>query len=507
MKNDLENKLDSKIDNNNEKKLRIGIFTDAFFPMIDGVVNVVDNYAKRLCSYADVTVFAPSGREDYDDSKFPYKVVRCKKKLALSFLDYDLPMPSLDKDFLDELKNAKLDIVHIHSPFSIGKLGVKYAKKKNIPVVATLHSQFKKDFYLATKSDVLTSILLKNVISVFNSCYECWAVNKEVAKVYFKEYKLERFPKVQNNGTDLAFYSNDEEIEKLRKHYNIDKDTKILLFVGRINRIKNIFFTLDCLKILKEKNFKFKMIFVGTGPDLDELKERVKQFGLEDYVITTGKICDRELMVKHYRLADLFVFPSLYDCSSLVQIEAASQQTPTIFIKGAVTSGTCTEGVDAFFADDDVKKFANRILEIFENEEEYEKIKNGAFNNLYVTWDDAVKKVYNDYLRVIEQFNAGYYDKFSSAEYKSHKRKIKGVVNKECLKTKRYKDKKKKTRLKEIKKSVQNYYKQDKKLKSQQNKELKKKKIEDKLTKKTNTKKSKTTRKQNKNNKKSLKNS
>ncbi|MGN1208356.1 MAG: glycosyltransferase [Christensenellales bacterium] len=459
MTNDMNDNIDFARDG---KRLRIGIFNDAFFPMIDGVVNVIDNYAKRLSQYADVTVFVPEGREKFDDSVFPYKVVRCNKKLKAAFLDYDLPMPAWDKDFVSEIKKSDLDIVHIHSPFSIGKLGMKFAKEKKIPVVATLHSQFKKDFYLATKSDLLTAILLKNIIAVFNNCDECWAVNKEVAKVYFKEYKLNRFPKIQNNGTDLTLFENEEEIDELRKHYKIGAHQKILLFVGRINRLKNIFFTLDCLKILKDKNFNFKMIFVGTGPDMDEFKQKIHEYQLDDDVILTGKISDRNLIVKHYRMADLFVFPSLYDCSSLVQIEAASQKTPTIFIKGAVTSGTCTEGVDAFFAEDDEKNFAEKIIEIFDNPSEYEKIKNGAYNNLYVTWDDAVKKVYDDYLRVIKLYKDGYYKKFYTSEYKSHKRKVKLVINKERVKNKRYIEKKKKKRLQQIKKNVFETYKQDK---------------------------------------------
>lgn len=456
MKN--ENELQS------QKKLKIGIFNDSFFPMIDGVVNVIDNYAKRLSKYADVTVFVPAGREEFDDGKFNYKVVRCNKKLTLSFLDYDLPMPSWDKEFVNTIKNSNFDIIHIHSPFSIGKVGLKLAQKRKIPVVATLHSQFKKDFYRATKSELLTSIMLKTIIDVFNDCDECWAVNKEVAKVYFKEYKLKRFPKTQNNGTDLTYFEDDEAIEELRKHYQIDKKSKVLLFVGRINKLKNIFFIAECLKILKEKNFNFKMLFVGTGPDEEKLKEKISEYNLDSDVIFTGKISDRELLVKHYRLADLFVFPSLYDCSSLVQIEAASQKTPTIFIRGAVTSGTCTEDVDAFFAENDETKFANKIIEIFENIEEYEKIKNGAFNNLFVTWDDAVKQVYLDYLSVIDKYNAGYYKRLKSSEYKAHRRKVKIVINRESLKNKRYIKKKREKRKNQLKKVVFEEQKLNKKI-------------------------------------------
>ena len=58
-----------------EKKLNIGIFNDSFFPMADGVIMVVDNYARRLCEYANVIVFVPGYRKKkYDDSVFPFSV-------------------------------------------------------------------------------------------------------------------------------------------------------------------------------------------------------------------------------------------------------------------------------------------------------------------------------------------------------------------------------------------------------------------------------------------------
>ena len=60
-----------------DKKITIGLFVDSFFPMTDGVIMVVDNYARRLVKYANVIVFAPKYRKKYDDSKLPYQVIRC----------------------------------------------------------------------------------------------------------------------------------------------------------------------------------------------------------------------------------------------------------------------------------------------------------------------------------------------------------------------------------------------------------------------------------------------
>ena len=114
--------------------------------------------------------------------------------------------------------------------------------------------------------------------------------------------------------------------------FNIKKDEVVFLFVGRIISIKNIFFILDVLKKLKERGKSFKMIYVGDGPDFESLSKKVKEYNMNDEVILAGKILDRELLKEIYFRANLFIFPSLFDSSSLVQIEAASQETPTIHL-------------------------------------------------------------------------------------------------------------------------------------------------------------------------------
>lgn len=61
------------------KKITIGLFNDSFYPLADGVIMVVDNYARELSKYANVIVFVPSYKDKpYDDLALSYKVVRCK---------------------------------------------------------------------------------------------------------------------------------------------------------------------------------------------------------------------------------------------------------------------------------------------------------------------------------------------------------------------------------------------------------------------------------------------
>ena len=386
-------------------KITIGLFIDTFFPMIDGVTMVVDNYAKRLTKYANVIVFAPEyPKAQYDDSKFLYKVVRCKS-VKMPIIDYSLPMPKIDKNFMHELNNTKLDIVHIHSPFTIGKIGVEYAKKNNVPAIATMHSQYKKDFLRAVKFEPLANLLTKVIIRQYNKCDECWAVNSEIAKIYYEEYKYKKLPKVMGNATDMKLVENMEQAKKLiNEKYNISPDEEVFLFVGRINNLKNVFLIANSLKILKEKyNPKFKMLFVGSGQDEDELKSIIDKNNMNQDIIMCGKISDRELLANIYARADLFLFPSLYDASSIVQIEAASQKTPTLFVEGAATTATITENVNGFISQNNEEDFAEKINEIINNKALYDSVCENVYKDIYINWDSQVSKVFDSYMEIISE--------------------------------------------------------------------------------------------------------
>lgn len=388
------------------KKITVGLFNDSFFPLTDGVIMVVDNYARRLSNFCNVIVFVPNYLfSKFDDTTLPYKVVRCYS-LDVPFLDYSLPIPKLDYKFIRNLNKYKLDIVHIHSPFSLGVAGLKYAKRHHISCIATMHSQFKQDFKRALKSEMLANKFTYRLMKVYNKCDLCFAVNKEVARIYFEEYHYKTMPRVLLNATDMEPIENNNKTYKgLDKKYNIKWNVKVFLFVGRLNILKNILFIVDSLSVLKKKkpSLKFKMLFVGVGQDEDKLKERIKELNLEKEVLLVGKIEDRIELASIYKRADLFLFPSVYDASSLVQIEAASQKTPGVFLKNTATSSTITDNVNGFLSDETIGAYSDKIIEVMENKELYKKVSNNAYYDLYRSWDKAVEEIYDIYKDLIDK--------------------------------------------------------------------------------------------------------
>lgn len=194
----------------------------------------------------------------------------------------------------------------------------------------------------------------------------------------------------------------------INKLYNIRENDIVFLFVGRINTLKNIFFIVDSLKILKEikPRLRFKMLFVGSGQDEDKLKEKINELDLNKDVIMCGKVTDRIILSYYYNRADLMLFPSVYDCSSIVQIEAASQKTPTVFLEGTATSATVTNNVNGYLSKYSVQDYTNKIIEILNNKKLYKEVSENAYRDLYVNWDTVIHDVYSMYKEIIKNKNS-----------------------------------------------------------------------------------------------------
>ena len=380
---------------------KVGLFIDSWYPMVDGVVKVVDNYARRLVQYCDVVVFCPAtrGYSKEEDVKLPYKVVHCTS-LPLINNDYNIPTSALDPVFDAQLMRSGIDFVHIHSPFTVGLAGVLYAKLHKLPVVATLHSQYKQDFEKPLgKVKPAVTVAMNTIMRVFNSCNECWAVNEEIKELYQKEYGLTAPCKVRLNATDHQPVSDPHEAARMvNETYGIPADATVFLFVGRINFIKNINFTVRSLARAKAMGLKnFRMLFVGKGQDEEKLSGLVAELGLTKEVVMCGLVSDKAMLESLYSRAKLFLFPSLYDANSLVQIEAACQSTPTLFLEGARTAATVTPGVNGYVSPSGEGNYARAIIDILDDTEGYERVAHAAFRDLYINWDDVVREVYEDY--------------------------------------------------------------------------------------------------------------
>lgn len=384
-------------------------FTDAYFPIMDGVGMTAHNYAHWLNEkYGKTALVAPRVGDTEDEED--YKVHRFKSVLIPGMNPYRVGLPLIDIKFKKKLKKTRFDILHAHSPFISGQLAQKLARSLDVPLVATFHSKYKEDFKKVLNNDLFVDFLMNLTLDFYLTANVVWVPNKatgETLREYGYKGKFEIIP----NGTDMEIPSMPKKI-KLRKKglgiTGVDANDFVLLFVGQHRWEKNVRMILEALPLMKSKNESFKMVFVGEGYASREMKKMVRQSGLKDQVKFLGLISNRDELRYIYALADLFVFPSIYDNSPLVMQEAAAFDVPSILVKRSSASEGITDKVNGFLVDNSSEALANLISELMKYPEIIRLAGLGARKSIYRHWETIADDVYHRYCEIIREYKPRY---------------------------------------------------------------------------------------------------
>ena len=396
-----------------EVYMRVAELMDSYYPNIDGPTNVVTYYAKNIDATdgytCKVIVPKPPKKSGYVD-KQPFEVIRCNSMQVTDY-GYCMGFPGTDGAFKKRMRDVDLDIVHAHSPFVMGRYALKLGRQRNIPVVATMHTKFREDFERLFKKwgifgKPIVWFMMKYIMKVFHKADSVWTVNN-ASRQLLVDYGYNGEIVVVNNGTDLKYPSNpDELIARVNEIHNLEGQKNVFIFVGRIAIYKNLDLLIRALAVLKQTNPDFKMLFVGDGFDIDELKKLTTELGLDEQVIWVGRVSDRELLQGYYLRSDLFLFPSTYDTSSLVPIEAAAHKLPVLLIKDSWTAEAVTDNLNGYLALENPEAFAARIAEIIADPDKLKEVGEEAHRSVYRTWEMVSEQVMEKYREIIADYQA-----------------------------------------------------------------------------------------------------
>ena len=388
----------------NPEKIRSAQFVDSYYPLVDGVILAVNNYAELMNRKSYSCVVCPRYYQSFDDSSLGYEVFRTGS-LRMPITEYALPMPKLDSKIKTLLQNRYLDIFHAHSPFTEGTFASAYAKKLGIPCVATFHSKYYDDVINITGSKTLAKIVTAKIVRFYNTVDSVWTVSDGAADV-LRSYGYHGDITIVKNGTT---YTMPEDPDALRKKaaetFMVPTDKKILLYVGQQRWHKNLKLVLDTFRLLCDRDSDYRLLMIGDGYDEKAIKEYADSLRFpEGYVRFLGRINDRSLLSGMYLLSDLFFFPSMYDTSGLVVREAASLGVPTLFTDGSTASEAIIKDVSGFTADENKVSMFREILRIISTPGLLKKVGDGARKEIATTWEEIVPDVMDKYAQVIEQY-------------------------------------------------------------------------------------------------------
>ena len=229
-------------------------------------------------------------------------------------------------------------------------------------------------------------------------------VKKKPQRFFFYDCEREKNIGVIRNGTDLKpqkIYK--KSIQEIKEKYSLT-DKFIFLFVGRIVENKNIQFSLRVLKNIKEKGIdNFAFVIVGSGDYVDNLKELAKEYNLQDNIVFTGKIMDRNILSQVYACADLFMFPSEFDTCGIVALEAAVNSLPSVMIENSCASELVVSGENGLALPEKEDVWADEIIKIMKDDKKLSKIKKNAKDTLYIPWEKIVLEYIDFYKKMISK--------------------------------------------------------------------------------------------------------
>jgi glycosyltransferase involved in cell wall biosynthesis len=222
-----------------------------------------------------------------------------------------------------------------------------------------------------------------------------------LSNVEAEQYKAMGVPEdkitIIPNGIDLSEYAELPPKGSFKKKFSIPEDKKIILYLGRIHKIKGIDFLIRAYAHLKnEMNFKDATLVIA-GPDdgyLSEAKSLVHNLGVSNLVMFTGLLSEKD-KIKAYVDASIVTYLGPFEPYGLVPLEAAACETPVIVTQGTPMAEIVNRGKFGFSVKyGDIISLASMIHRVLNDEELAENLgKNGrkyVLNNL--GWDRIVEK-------------------------------------------------------------------------------------------------------------------
>ncbi len=388
--------------------LKVCLLNDSFPPVLDGVANVVTNYAENLvrCHGAEVVVGTPR-YPDFDYSVYPYKVVPYQSFDTCALLSGYRTGNPFSAKYVAELAAFSPDVIHTHCPAASTLLARLLREQTGAPVVFTYHTKYDVDIERVLKVKLAAKEAIRTMVSAVEACDEVWVVSRGAGE-NLKALGYQGDVRVMLNGVDFAKGRvDDAAVASATAGYDLPAGVPLYLFVGRLMTYKGLPLILDALKLLRERGRDFRMVFIGKGPDRELLEQKSAELGLTDRCFFTGPIYDRETLRAWNTRADLFLFPSTFDTNGLVVREAAACGLASVLIAGSCAAEDITDGVNGFTIRETPEAMAALLERIGDDLPRLHAAGQRAMEEIYLSWQDAVAAAYERYGAILEASRSG----------------------------------------------------------------------------------------------------
>jgi 1,2-diacylglycerol 3-alpha-glucosyltransferase len=327
--------------------MKILITTDVFIPTVNGVVTSILNLSKQLLERGhDVRILTLaegnfSKKEDnvYYIKSFGVKIYP-SARATINF----------HNKYIEEIINWGPDIIHSQSEFTSFIFAKKISRKLNIPIIHTYHTMYEYYTHYFTPSKNLGRKVVSKLSRKFLDNVQTVIAPTEKVEQVLKNYGIKNNIVTVPTGIKLEEFKvqlRTNEIDELKDELGIERESKVLVTIGRLGKEKNIEELLVNMKNLLMEDEKLVLLIIGDGPFRSALEKSAKKLGIDKNVIFTGMINPKDIH-KYYKLGDVFVSASRSETQGLTYLEALASGLPAVCKEDSCLKKVIIDGYDGF---------------------------------------------------------------------------------------------------------------------------------------------------------------
>lgn len=295
--------------------MRVGFFTEVYRPVVNGVVASIDALAQGLRARGhEVYCFAPHV-PGYDEADA--LVFRMPSLPLPTPTSYRLTLPVVSRRHLNIVK--RLSVVHVHSPFVTGWMGLRYARRYGMPLVYTYHTQLEAYAHYVPFEPNATRFAASQLTRTFANLTDAVIVPTPAMAARLRDLGVEARIDVVPSGIDLGMFGNGRRDDAVRKLAGANAGDRVVLCVGRLAKEKNVQLIVEAMALTNDP--RLRLLVAGDGPERAEIEARARSCGVAERTTFLGVVA-RERLPDLYASCDAFCMPSTTETQGLVIAEA-----------------------------------------------------------------------------------------------------------------------------------------------------------------------------------------
>ena len=382
--------------------MKILITTDAFTPVVNGVVTSTINLYKQLKEHGhDVKILtlAHGGPSHVEGDVYYISSIGINiypnARVTVKFRDH----------YIHELLEWGPDVIHSQTEFCTFLFARRIARKLGIPVVHTYHTLYQDYTGYFTKHEAIGQKLVIGFSKTLLNHVDGVIVPTEKTKRILEGYGIKEEIQVVPNGIELDTFKKhitQEEKIALKESLGIDLSHHLLVTVGRLGTEKNVDELLEGMRLYLDKRQDITLVIVGDGPHKEALEKRVQELGIEAHVVFTGMI-EASQIYKYYQLGEVFVSASNSETQGLTYIEALANGVPIVCKKDECLLGVLEDDFNGYMFTS-ASEMVQRVDQLLECQELYDKIKENTVSSVECFSSELFgDRVEDIYMRVVHQ--------------------------------------------------------------------------------------------------------